>query len=434
MSKELVDSGIDWLGEIPKDWKLERIGNIFEQRNEKVSDYDYKPLSVTKKGVVKQLETAAKSNDHTNRKKVCVNDFVINSRSDRKMSSGVSQLEGSVSLINIVLHGNEKRVTPSFTKYLLKNYGFAEEFYRWGTGIVEDLWSTNFSRMKKILIPIPGIYIQQKIANFLDEKTAQIDGIIENTKQSIDELIKYKQTLITELVTKGLVRDVEMKDSGYESIGMIPKHWEVISIGLAFRFIGGYAYKSERYVSNSNSQVIRIGNIKNDKLILDSKAVYIDDEYAEQTKDFKIENDDILFSMTGTKGKKDYFYTLLVNEDDLVNKRIFINQRVGCFRNTSSKIFMAYYNYLLKVQSILDSIFIYETGTANQGNLGIETIKRTKIHYPPIKEQNQIVDYLDEKCLHINNLIKQKTKIIDDLQEYKKSIIYEYVTGKKEVM
>src|SRR5699024_11660498 len=95
MSRELVDSAVEWIGKMPTNWKLRRIGNLFEQRSEKVSDIEYEPLSVTKGGIVKQLENAAKSNDHTNRKKVCVDDFVINSRSDRKMSSGVSPLEGS---------------------------------------------------------------------------------------------------------------------------------------------------------------------------------------------------------------------------------------------------------------------------------------------------------------------------------------------------
>src|SRR5690625_2373282 len=195
MSRRLVDSGVEWIGKMPANWKLRRIGNLFEQRSEKVSDIEYEPLSVTKNGIVKQLATAAKSNNHTNRKKVCVNDFVINSRSDRKMSSGVSPLYGSVSLINIVLHS--RNMDPSFVNYLLKNYGFAEEFYRWGTGIVEDLWSTNYSRMKKILIPTPGLEEQKKIANLLDDKVSKINNITDKLKRSIEELKKYKQSLIT---------------------------------------------------------------------------------------------------------------------------------------------------------------------------------------------------------------------------------------------
>lgn len=124
MARKMKDSGINWIGEIPENWTLLPLGNCFKERNEKVSDYVWEPLSVTKQGILKQLETAAKSDAHDSRKKVCKNDFVINSRSDRKQSCGISPYNGSVSLINIVL---ENRVLDTgYVKYLLKNYGFAE--------------------------------------------------------------------------------------------------------------------------------------------------------------------------------------------------------------------------------------------------------------------------------------------------------------------
>ena len=145
--RKMKESGIDWIGTIPEVWDILPISMCFKERNEKVSDTEWEPLSVTKQGIVKQLENAAKSDAHDARKKVCKNDFVINSRSDRKQSCGVSQYDGSVSLINIVLEN--KKINPKFVNYLLKNYGFAEEFYRYGSGIVADLWSTNYQKMKK---------------------------------------------------------------------------------------------------------------------------------------------------------------------------------------------------------------------------------------------------------------------------------------------
>jgi len=134
-------------------------------------------------------------------------------------------LEGSVSLINTVMTYDENRMYSSYVNYLLKNYGFAEEFYRWGTGIVSDLWSTNWERSKKIQLPICTFVEQQKIADFLDKKTQMIDEIIADTKQSIVELKVYKQSIITEAVTKGLDPNIEMKDSGVEWIGEVPKGW-----------------------------------------------------------------------------------------------------------------------------------------------------------------------------------------------------------------
>ena len=186
--RKLKDSGVEWIGEIPEHWEVSTISKVFSQRNMKVSDFDFSPLSVTKHGIVPQLESAAKSDDHSNRKLVKKGDFVVNSRSDRKMSSGVSEFDGSVSLINLVMIPRGEKLNGKFVGYLLKNYGFAEEFYRWGTGIVADLWSTNWERGKRIQLPIPPISEQQRIAKFLDEKTALIDDIITDTKQTIAEL------------------------------------------------------------------------------------------------------------------------------------------------------------------------------------------------------------------------------------------------------
>ena len=197
--REMKDSGIEWIGKIPKDWDVKTIDACFKERNEKVSDYDWEPLSVTKQGIVKQLNTAAKSDAHDARKKVCNGDFVINSRSDRKQSCGLSEYDGSVSLINIVLEN--KNLQKEYIKYLLKNYGFAEEFYRWGSGIVADLWSTNYHTMKKISIPIPPTDEQFKIGKELDKKIAEIDNVIEKTKQTIEDYKLYKQSIITKAVT-----------------------------------------------------------------------------------------------------------------------------------------------------------------------------------------------------------------------------------------
>ena len=172
--RKMKESGIDWIGTIPEVWDILPISMCFKERNEKVSDTEWEPLSVTKQGIVKQLENAAKSDAHDARKKVCKNDFVINSRSDRKQSCGVSQYDGSVSLINIVLEN--KKINPKFVNYLLKNYGFAEEFYRYGSGIVADLWSTNYQKMKKIMIPIPPQNEQEKIAEFLDKEIIEINN------------------------------------------------------------------------------------------------------------------------------------------------------------------------------------------------------------------------------------------------------------------
>ena len=180
-----------WLGFTPSHWECKKIGELFSERKVKVSDKDYVPLSVTKFGIVPQLATAAKTDDEDNRKLVRVGDFVINSRSDRKGSCGVSGLDGSVSLINIVLTPREA-LNEKFIHYLLRSHPFSEEYYRNGRGIVADLWTTRYSEMKSILLPIPPREEQDQIVRFLDWKVSGINKLI-NIKH--EQLNKAKELL-----------------------------------------------------------------------------------------------------------------------------------------------------------------------------------------------------------------------------------------------
>lgn len=197
---KMKPSDISWLSEIPEHWDSKYLGACFSERREKVSDKIFKALSVTKKGIVPQLETAAKSNAGDNRKKVLKGDFVINGRSDRKGSSGISYLDGSVSLINIVLKPKELFLSK-YTHYLLRSVPFQEEYYRNGKGIVADLWSTNISEMRKILLPIPPLEEQKAIVDFIEQETAAIDKAIELSKKEIELLEEYKTRLIADVVT-----------------------------------------------------------------------------------------------------------------------------------------------------------------------------------------------------------------------------------------
>lgn len=160
------DSGVAWIGEIPSGWEVVRLGSFYNPRNEKVSDKDYEPLSVTMNGIVPQLETAAKTNDGDNRKLVLKSDFVINSRSDRRGSCGISNYDGSVSLINTVLSPNGK-MDADFYNWLFHTSMFADEYYKWGHGIVDDLWTTRWSEMKSINVVTPPLHEQHAIASFL---------------------------------------------------------------------------------------------------------------------------------------------------------------------------------------------------------------------------------------------------------------------------
>lgn len=195
MSANHTHDNLAWFGELPSHWKYEKIGSLFTERRIKVSDKEYLPLSVAKIGVVPQLDTAVKTDAGDNRKLVCIGDFVINSRSDRKGSCGVSDLDGSVSLINIVLIPRSQW-NSRYIHYLLRSQPFSEEYYRNGRGIVSDLWTTRYSEMKSILLPVPSRSEQDKIVRFLDWKVSEINKLINIKHQEIAVLKRTEATQV----------------------------------------------------------------------------------------------------------------------------------------------------------------------------------------------------------------------------------------------
>lgn len=196
-------SGTAWFTSVPESWNILKINALFSQRKEKVSDKDFAPISVTKKGIMPQLETAAKTDDGDNRKKVCVGDFVINSRSDRKGSCGVSPFEGSVSLINIVLQPRNE-MNGRYAHYLLRSQPFSEEYYRNGRGIVADLWTTRYSEMKNILLPVPPRDEQDQIVRYLDWQVSKINRLIAAKRKQIELMKDNLKSAVAKLTTHGI--------------------------------------------------------------------------------------------------------------------------------------------------------------------------------------------------------------------------------------
>lgn len=221
-------TGTNRISSVPITWDVKKIVHLFSQRKEKVSDRDFPPLSVTKNGILPQLDNAAKTDDGDNRKRVCVGDFVINSRSDRKGSCGVSALEGSVSLINIVLHPRSQ-LTGNYAHYLLRSQPFSEEFYRNGRGIVADLWTTRYSEMKTILLPVPPREEQDQIVRYLDWQVSKINRLIVAKKKQIELLKDNLKSAIATLTVEGIERH-EMCDSQIYWLDHYPADWRVTKL------------------------------------------------------------------------------------------------------------------------------------------------------------------------------------------------------------
>ncbi len=422
----MKDSGIEWIGEIPEGWEVSRIGSIYLQRNTKVSDKEYEPLSVTKSGIVPQLESAAKTIHGDDRKLVLKGDFVINSRSDRKGSCGISYLNGSVSLINIVIMPF-RNIENRYYNYCFKSHTFAEEFYKYGYGIVDDLWSTKWQQMKKMLIPFPKLSEQIIIADFLDNKCSKLDSIIEKTRQQIEKLKTYKQSVIAESVTKGLDPNVKMKDSGVEWIGEVPKRWEVRKL---------------KYLGTLASSGVDKKTEEGEKLF---KAVHYMDVYRNSLKE--IGNDDYLVVSANenqaekcTLNKGDVLFTnSSETPEDMGHSTIILetleNTLYGyhLMRFRPSIEFSLYYQKYLFGSHYLRKWFEYRSKGMTRFGISYSDFAEAKIIFPPVSEQTVIANYLDKKCSQIDTTIAKKEKLIEKLNQYKKSLIFEAVTGKLEV-
>lgn len=434
--RKMKDSGIEWIGQIPDDWNILPTKRFFRHTKTLAGEQvdSYERLALTMNGVIKRSKDDSEGlqpEKFDTYQVLHENELVfklIDLANVKTSRVGLSLYNGIVSPAYIVLI-NDSKDNRFFYYYFISMY-YNEIFNNLGdNGVRSSLNAQDLLNVPMVNIPND---LQIRIADFLDDKCGKIDRYIEKQQQIIDKLKEYKQAVITEAVTKGLNPDVPMKDSGIEWIGMIPEHWGVAKLANLFTFLGGYAFYSDLYVSETENLIVRIGNVKNDRLLFDANPVYISDDLAEQVIKFKLQCGDILFTMTGTKGKRDYFYTLILDNFHIQTKNLYLNQRVGCFRK-KAHIHAEYYNYLLKDNRILDSIFLYETGTANQGNLGIDSINRTKVHLPPYDEQIMIANYLKEKCSRIDAVIAKKEVAINKSTEYKKSLIYEAVTGKLEV-
>lgn len=409
---ELVYSGAEWIGDIPKHWEVGRIDSFYTLRNTKVSDRDYPPLSVTMKGILPQLETAAKTNAHDDRKLVKKGDFAINSRSDRRGSCGISDYDGSVSLINTIL-APKGEMNPKYYDWLFHTVQFADEFYKWGHGIVDDLWTTNYQDMKKIVIPVPPIHEQEKIAGYLNVLCDEIDSLSDEIQQQIDTLEAYKKSIITELVTRGLDNDVPLKKSGIEWAENIPKHWRVMP---------------NKYIMKKIKQVCPKYNGE-DILSLTMNGVIIRDLDAGGKMPTSFDGYQWIYPGNLLMCLFDY---------DVTPRCIGLIKNEGLTSPAYSQFVMKgnnraeyYYYYYLMIDFTKELLHLAKNlrHSFTEDQLGM-----INAPVPPVEEQIEIARYLDSKCAEIDEIIRQKTEQMEVLADYRKSVIFEYVTGKKEAL
>jgi type I restriction enzyme S subunit len=415
-------SGVEWLGEVPEHWASRRLGFFFAERREKVSDKNFEALSVTKDGIVPQLDTAAKTDDGDNRKCVRTGDFVINSRSDRKGSSGLSRLDGSVSLICTVLRPQES-VQGGFIHHLLRSVSFQEEFYRFGKGIVADLWSTNYSAMSGITLAMPPLEEQESIAIFLDHETAKIDALIAEQQRLIELLQEKRQAVISHAVTKGLNPHAPMKDSGVEWLGEVPEHWDVCRVKAVSVFTtSGPRGWSER-VGDVGALFVQSGDLTDamDVDFANCKRVQVgDDAEAARTK---LLDGDLVVCITGAK-------TGNVAVCESVPESSYVNQHL-CLIRPGEGVHPRFLAALLK-SGCGQTYFSLAQYGLKQG-LSLEDVREAPVALPTLDEQDYICQWLRGVSSRYLPLEAESQRTISLLQERRSALISAAVTGQIDV-
>lgn len=413
----------NWFSHIPANWVAIPMSIAFVPRNSKVSDKDFPPLSVTKNGIMPQIEGVAKTDNNDQRKLVIAGDYVINSRSDRKGSSGLSSMDGSVSLINTVFFPRDPfELNMPYYHFLFRSYYFCEEFYRNGTGIVDDLWSTNWERMKRIKIPIPPIKDQILISTFLTNNLAHLDALIEKKQILIELLQEKRQAIIEEAVTKGLNPNVPMKDSGIEWLGNVPAHWKTMLLGIAAeKMTNGYVGPTRDILKEEGVRYLQSLHIKNGKILFDRKHYYVDAEWSKKQSKSVLRTGDVLFVQTGAEIGQ---CSVVTPEFDGCNCHALIIVKLR------KKIGLGeYLTWYFQSNHGKNMLLSFRTGALHP-HLDTGRICNIKLAFPPIDEQKSIINLLNRETEKYDQILNKIQLQIEKLQEYRQALISEAVTGK----
>lgn len=412
--EEYAPSGVKWLGNLPLGWECKKIGSLFSQRKTKVSDKDFAPLSVSKGGIVPQLDSAVKTDAGDNRKLVKIGDFVINSRSDRKGSCGVSPLDGSVSLINIVLEPRQSW-NGRYVHYLMRSPIFSEEYYRYGRGIVSDLWTTRFSEMKNIMLPIPPQEEQDHIVGYLDWQVSKINKLIDAKKKEVKRVTELKKTVVNEAVTHGLNPNIPMKFSGVDWLGDIPAHWKTIKLRQILHPFSEKNHPELPLLSVVREQGVIVRNVE-DK---ESNHNFIPDDLSGYKMVKKGQ-----FAMNKMKAWQGSYG--ISNYTGIVSPAYFIFD--VDFEN------LEYFHYAIRSKVYVNFFAQASDGIrVGQWDLSLNKMKEIPFIVPPTEEQKAIVEYIPAAFAKYDAAIVKLTEEVDVLHELRNKLISDVVTGQIDV-
>ena len=403
--REMKDSGVEWIDSVPKTWEIVQLGTIlYEHKNKNIGMKSSNLLSLSYGNIIhKDINSSDGLLPESFEGYNVIDDGDIVLRltdlqnDQRSLRVGLSYEKGIVTSAYITLRRRNPTMSSKYLYYLIHSYDVRNGFYGMGAGVRQGL---NYAGVKKIMLPVPSVEEQAAIADFLEKKQASVDSLITNVQAQIENLKAYKQSLITEVVTKGLDPTVPMKDSGVEWIGDVPEHWEILSLKHLCTMQSGKNLISE--------QIAPIGDY----------PVYGGNGLRGYFSDYNTTGD---FLLVGRQGA-------LCGNVHMVSGQFWATEH-AVVTAPNEKVSLEYLYYLLVGMNLNQFV----SPTAAQPGLAVSTIQNIKTCLPPMAEQQKAATYLHNTANQVDNLITIKQAKIEKLNEYKKSLIYEYVTGKKEV-
>lgn len=417
------DSGIAWIGEIPEHWKVCKLSTLFFQHKQKNNDTQESNLLSLSYGNIKRKDINTSEGllpeSFENYNIIDKDDIVFRltdlQNDKRSLRSALCKERGIITSAYIVIR-KRSNLNSSYFNHLFRAYDECKVFYGLGEGVRQGM---NYDDLRNLEILLPEQTIQQSIAAYLDQKCGEIDELITLQEEMITKLQSYKQSVITEAVTKGLDKNVPLKDSGVEWIVEIPKHWVVKRL----KYVCDFNPQNDQSISKlSEVGYLPMERLKNGYMLPSVISV----SNLTQGLTFFKENDIVLAKVTPCFENGN-----IAIAKNLVNNCGFGSSELFVFRVKS--INRKYLFYLLQEGKIKDVCKSTMIGTGGLKRISPIFMKNIQLTIPPLSEQQSIADYLDQKCSEIDELISIKQQKIEKLKEYKKSLIFECVTGKRKV-
>lgn len=427
MAREMKSSGVEWIGDIPADWEIRKNKTLFNCSKRIIGSASGQTqlLSLTTQGIkTKSQDSIGGKTPETfdTYQRVEQNDIVmcLFDLDCSAVFSGISPYTGMISPAYKVIKC-KNNLFPKYANYWFMFIFDGRKFKSYAKNL---RYTLNYDEFALLPIVLPSYYDQQIVARFLDKKCAEIDAVIEKTKATIEEYKKLKQSVITEAVTKGIRGDRPMKDSGYEFIGEIPNDWDVCRLRNIGTPQNGISKGGEFF--GKGYPFVNYGDVYRNYSLPETIAGLVESTEEERER-YSVKAGDIFFTRTSETIEEVGFSS--VCEKDIPDAT-FAGFLIRV-RPFTDDLYLGYSKYYFR--SNHHRIYLVkEMNLVTRASLGQDLLKSMPVLVPPMDEQKEIADYLDKKCAEIDLLIAKKKNLLNELENYKKSLIYEYVTGKKE--